>query len=79
MSLRKFDKIQSFEDVKRMHEDHLGNLSFDDLNAGDLKTVAPTTDTLSKGKFRLVEESGVPVLYYRNLSGSIYKQIMTAV
>lgn len=77
--LKKFDRIENFEDVKKMHEDHLSNLSFDDLSVGDLKTEAPTAQSLSKGKFRLVEESGVPVLYYRAINGNLYKQTFDAV
>lgn len=79
MSLKKFDKIDSFEDVKRWHEDVKNNLSYDDLSPGDLKMVAPTTDTLGKGKTRLVEISGTPTLYYKTISGTLYKLDFTVV
>lgn len=79
MTLKKFDRFESFDDVMNWHRDLLAFLSFDDLNLGNLKTTAPTTDTIDKGKFRLVEESGVPVIYYRSTGGSLYKLNWTAV
>jgi len=78
MTLKKFDKFDE-QALRSAHEDLKNNLSMDDMGTGNLKTVVPTTDTLDKGKFRLVEESGVPVTYYRAISGTIYKQTWTAV
>ena len=78
MTLRQFDEFKDLADVKKMHRDIKNNLTFDDLNVGKLSTDAPTTSTLDKGKFRLVEISGVPFLYYRAVDGTIYKKQMDA-
>lgn len=72
MSLRKPEKPQSFDDVHKFMQDVYYNLSPDDVKAGDLKTEAPTTETIDKGRQRLVEESGVPKLYYRSTNGNLY-------
>ena len=79
MSLKRFDRFKDFEDVKAWHKDVSDNLSFDDLRSGQIQTAAPTTDDLSSGKFRFVELSGVPYLYYRNISGALYRVALTAV
>ena len=76
MSISKPEKPKDLNDVYDFMQEVFNNLSFDSLNAGDLKTTAPTTNTLDKGKFRLTEISGVPTLYYRNLNGTIYKSTL---
>lgn len=76
--LRRFDTFETFEDVKKMHRDLKDNLTFEDINAGNVLTSVPTTETLEKGHCTLREISGVPTLYYRNLSGTIYEWVGTA-
>ena len=78
MALKKFDKVKSFEDVEKALQDFRENLSIQDLRAGDVRTEAPTTDSLEKTRYTIVEESGVPVIYYRTSAGVIYKSIMAA-
>lgn len=77
MTLKKFDQFKDFQDVKKAHEDLKANFSFDDISFGDLKTTAPTTSTLDKGRFRVVEEANVPVLYVRATNGTLYKSNFT--
>lgn len=72
MSLQKPEKPASWEDVHRFMLDVYYNLSLDDIKAGNLKTEAPTTDTIDKGRARLVEENGVPKTYYRSTDGTLY-------
>lgn len=76
MSLSKPEKPKDLNDVYDFMQEIFNNLDFNSINAGDLKTIAPTTDTLDKGKFRLTEIAGVPTLYYRNLAGTIYKSTL---
>ena len=79
MSLSKPEKPKDLNDVYDFMQEVFNNLSFDSLNAGDLKTTAPTTDTLDKGKFRLVEIANVPFLYYKNLAGTLYRLTFTVI
>ncbi len=72
MSLKKPEVPKSFDDVHKFMQDVFYNLSMDDVKAGDLKDEAPTTDTIDKGRSRLVEVSGVPKLYYRGTNGTLY-------
>ena len=78
MAIKKFEKVKSFEDVEKVIQDLRDNLSLQDIRAGDVRTIAPTTDTLDKTRYSIVEESGVPVIYYRNTLGTIYKLPMSA-
>ena len=77
--IKKFEKVKSFEDVEKVIQDLRDNLSLQDIKAGDVRTSVPTTDTLDKTRYTIVEESGVPIIYYRTTAGSIYKLPMTAV
>lgn len=79
MGLKKFEKVNSFEDVEKVIQDLRDNLSLQDIRAGDVRTATPTTDTLDKTRYTIVEESGVPVIYYRTTAGTLYKLQMTAV
>lgn len=72
MALRKPEKPQSWDDVYKFMQDVYYNLSPDDVKAGDLKTEAPTTETIDKGRQRLVEVSGVPKIYFRGTNGTLY-------
>ena len=76
--IKKFEKVKSFEDVEKVLQDLRDNLSLQDLKAGDVRTTAPTTETLDKTRYTIVEESGVPVIYYRTTSGTLYKTTMIA-
>lgn len=68
----------NFDDVKRQFKDIRDRITLEDLNPGNLRTDAPTTETLDKGKLTVVELSGVPWIYYQTISGVIYKIQMTA-
>ena len=76
--LTKFERVKSFEDVEKVLQDLRSNISLQDLRAGDVRTTAPTTGTLEKTRYTIVEESGVPVIYYRTTSGVLYKTTMIA-
>jgi len=76
--IKKFEKVKSFEDVEKVIQDLRDNLSLQDIRAGDVRTVAPTADTLEKTRYTIAEESGVPVIYYRTTDGTIYKTVMGA-
>lgn len=79
MAIKKFDKVKSFEDVEKVIQDFRENISLQDLKAGDVRTTAPTTDTLDKTRYTIAEESGVPTIYYRTTDGTLYKWGGTAV
>jgi hypothetical protein len=72
MALKKPEKPVNLDDVHKFMQDVYYNLSMDDIKAGNLKTEAPTTDTIDKGRARLVEENGVPKHYYRATDGTLY-------
>ena len=78
MGIKKFDRVKSFEDVEKVLQDFRDNISLQDLRAGDVRTTAPTVNTLEKTRYTIVEESGVPVIYYRTTDGVIYKLPMSA-
>lgn len=73
MSLKPVDEPKTFDDVSKMYQGIKDDLGFEDLKIGNMRTVAPTTATLEKGKFAFAEISNVPTLYYRNTNGTIYK------
>jgi len=70
-------EIRSLEDVQKALDSMRQSLSPEDLGAGKLRTEAPTSDSLDKGRFALAEISGAPRLYYRALDGTIYEFIGT--
>ncbi len=72
MSIKKFEKIEDFEEFNKFFLDFYNNLGIDDLRPSGLGTAVPTASTMNKGKFRLVEISDVPSLYYRTLAGTVY-------
>jgi len=71
--MKKPETIDTIEKADDFARDVFSNLNFSDLRIGDLRTEAPTTKTLDKGRYRFVEISGVPSLYYRAVNGTIYK------
>lgn len=78
MSIQKPTKIESFEDLNKFLQDFFNNYSIEDLKGTGVRTEAPTTATLGKGRFVIVELSGVPTLYYNTLNGVLYKVALTA-
>lgn len=54
------------------------NMGIGDLKPSGVRTEAPTTETLSKGRFEIVELSGVPYVYYNSLAGVLYRKQMDA-
>lgn len=79
MTLKKFDRFENLEDVKKAHQDLVSNLSAEDLKLGNTETSEPDAEDLNKGSFQLREIANVPILYYRNLNGDLYKFTGTAV
>ncbi len=63
----------TLEEVKKLQTDIRENIGLEDMRVGALSTDAPTTNTIDKGRFRFVELSGVPYLYYRTINGTVYK------
>jgi len=76
--MKRPERIDSLEKVDKFAKDVFDTFDFTNMRVGDLKTEAPTTSTLDKGRFRLVEESNVPLLYYRNLAGTVFKLTFVA-
>ena len=79
MPLKKPQTPKSFEEVHRFQEDIYNNLGMDDLKPSNTRTDAPTTETMDKGRFTVVELSGVPYIYYLSLSGVLYRKLLDAV
>lgn len=79
MSLRKFDRIENFDELNLFIQDLYSNISISDINPSDIRTIEPTTETLDKGRWAIVELSGSPSLYYLTLAGVLYKWTGTAV
>ena len=79
MTLPIRDKPKDFEDVQQRLKDIKDRITLEDLNIGDVRTTAPTTSTLDKGKLTVVEESGVPSIFYNTINGVLYKWVGTAV
>jgi hypothetical protein len=78
MSIQKPSKIENFEQLNKFIQDFFNNYGQDDLRGSGIRTEAPTTDTLGKGRQAIVELSGVPYLYYLTTDGVLYKTTMTA-
>ena len=78
MSVTKYGKIDNWDDLNAYVQDLYNNLGLEDLRPADVRTDAPTTATLNKGRFAIVELSGVPYVYYLSLSGVLYKKQMDA-
>lgn len=76
MSIKKFDKIESWDQLNQFIQDLYNNLSLSDLKNSDVRTEAPTVDELNVGQKIIVEVSGVPFIYYKTLAGNLYKKQM---
>ncbi len=72
MSIPRTKDIKDFPEVKSEFQRFLDNLSFDDITITSIRTTQPTTDSLDSGKFAFGEIAGVPTLFYRTTSGTIY-------
>lgn len=77
--IRKPETVSDFEGVNKVLQDFYNNFGADDLKPSGVRTEAPTTDTLNKGRQTIVEIAGVPYIYYLSLSGVLYRTAMTAV
>ena len=74
------EKPKSFDDVKQQFQDIRDRMTLEDLNPGEVRTEAPTTSTLDKGKSTLVElAAGTRWIYYRDTAGSMFRVQLTAV
>jgi len=76
MSIRKVDRLESFEDVKAEFQHLRENIGLDDLRPSGTREDTPAQTSLDKGRFSLAEINGVPYIYYRALSGTLYKKQM---
>lgn len=78
MSIQKPPRVENFEDLNRYFQDWYNNFGADDLKPSGIRTEAPTTETLGKGRQVVVELSGVPYIYYTTLAGVLYRIALTA-
>lgn len=78
MSLERGRRINNFKDVEDLYQMILDRISWSDLTVVDLRTSAPTTATLDKGKAVIAELSGVPTLYFNSTGGVLYKKTLDA-
>lgn len=76
MTIRKVERLESFEDVKAEFQHLRENIGLDDLRPSGVREEAPSESGLDKGRFRVVELSGVPYIYYRTIAGTLYKKQM---
>ena len=72
--LQRPDTIKTFEDLNKFIQDFFDNHGLDDLKPSGVRQAAPTASELNKGQYLISEISGVPYIYYRALSGSLYKK-----
>lgn len=79
MTLPIRDSPKDFDDVQQRLKDIKDRITLEDLNIGDVRTAAPTTTTLNKGKLTVVELAGVPWLYYLTTANVLYRISMAAV
>lgn len=61
------------EEVRKVYGAIQDNFSFDDIKVGNIKSSVPGVNDLRKGGFQLAEIGGVPTLYFRTTSGTLYK------
>lgn len=78
MSVQAPKKPENFDDVYGMLRDFYNNFGADDLKPSNIRTSAPTSDALGKGRQVIVEINGVPYIYYNTLAGVLYKKQMDA-
>lgn len=78
MSLQKPSRIENFEQLDKFIQDFYNNYGADDLKPAGVRTEAPTTETLGKGRQVIVELSGVPHIFYCSLAGVLFKKQMDA-
>ena len=71
MSIRKFEKIENFEQLNLFVQDLYSNVGIDDLRPSNVRTEVPTTDTLDKGRFALYDNGTTRRIYFRALDGTI--------
>lgn len=71
--------FKTLEEVYNLLQDWFNNLGLDDLKPSNVRTEAPTVATLNKGRFAIVQLSGVPYIYYHTTGGVLYRIAMTAV
>ena len=69
--MRKFEKIDSWDQLNQFVQDLYNNLSLSDLRPSEVRTEAPTTDTLDKGRFALYDDGTTRRIYFRALDGTI--------
>lgn len=67
------------EEISNYIQEIYNTMGIDDLKPTGARTVEPTKATLGKGRFTIVELSGVPYLYYNSLNEVLYRISMTAV
>ena len=71
MSIRKFEKIENFDQLNQFVQDFYANIGIDDLRPSNVRTDVPTTSTLDKGRFALYDNGTTRRIYFRALDGTI--------
>lgn len=66
-------EFKTFEEVRQYFYEIHDNLSLANVQPSDIRTTQPTATEIEEGKFAHAEISGVPTLFYKSLSGTIYK------
>jgi len=69
--MRKFEKIENFEQMNQFVQDLYNNLGISDLRPSEVRTEVPTADTLDKGRFALYDNGTTRRIYFRALDGTI--------
>lgn len=70
--------FKNTEEISNYIQDLFNNYGLDDLKPAGVRTEAPTTSTLGKGRMVIVELSGIPYIYYNSLGGVLYRKMMEA-
>jgi len=69
--MRKFERIENFDQLNQFVQDLYNNLSIADLRPSEVRTEVPTADTLDKGRFALYDNGTTRKIYFRALDGTI--------
>ena len=69
--MRKFEKIENFDQLNQFVQDLYNNLSIADLRPSEVRTEVPVADTLDKGRFALYDNGTTRRIYFRALDGTI--------
>ena len=71
MSLRKFERIENWDDLNRFIQDLYNNLGIDDLRASGVRQATPTSDAVDKGRIVIEDTDSATKIHYRKLDGTL--------